>query len=137
MTDLNQQIPNTTQPETVAQPVESPKNEPLQKVKDILMKVFNKLYSNKMIFWSVSSFLGIVLLIVVLGLLFGKGRSKVTQVHTASPKPFVLSTPTTNISNDIISTSQEKLIKFKKEIDALDVKQGRLSPPSINFEVKF
>lgn len=80
--------------------------------------------------------LGIIVIIVILGLLFGK-RGIMSGISSApTPTPFVLITPPPAIPNSL-STSPDKLNQLKDQIEELDVKQDRLQPPPLNFNVGF
>lgn len=114
-----------------------PRQQLIEKIKTILISMFEKLYSNKIMFWSLTSFLGIVLLIVIVGSLFGHPGSKVIPNHLPTATPFILATPVASSSSDVVSTSQEKLLKLKNQLDQLDIKQERLTPPNLNFDIKF
>lgn len=135
MTDLNTNQNNTL-------PTEPTRQDLLGKIKPILIKVINKfkeskLFTNKLIFWSITIFACMVLFIIIIGLLFGKKKNVVIQKPTPSVIPFILKTPTSTSTNDILSKSQEKLILLKSQLDQLDVMQGRLQPPTLNFDIKF
>jgi len=138
MNDINPQTPIT--PNTTSLPVVPPTESKFQKIwiqiKPILEQLFNKIYSNKLIFWSMSILFGIIFLIIILGLLFGKKTQKVF-IPTPSPVPFILRTPTVTSNSDILSVSKEKLNKIKNETNNVDVRQRRLLPPNINFDIKF
>jgi hypothetical protein len=109
----------------------------LEKIKPVLGKLFDKFYSNKLIFWSVCIFIGMVLLIIIVGSLFFRGKSKPITQPSPTPIPFILATPVATNSGDIISKSQEKLLQLKGQLEELDVKQKRLQPPTLDFEIKF
>ncbi len=111
----------------------------LEDKKPILMSMFNKFYINKKVFWPVSIFLGLVVLIAVLGLLFGSkgGQRSVITTRVATPTPFVRATPKITPENGILFETQQILEDLKNQIRAFDVKQTKLQPPSINFDIKF
>jgi hypothetical protein len=127
--------PNVIPPEVV-QP------EGLQKVMEVAKQIFREIYqkiiSNKIIAISLAALFGIMLLIVILGLIFGnKGPKNVSVSPTPTRKPFILSTPESPTGSDIISVSQKRLDSLKTQINDFDAKQTRLSPPAINFDISF
>lgn len=109
----------------------------LDKARLTLMPIFNKFYSNKKIFWPVSVALGLIFLIILLGLLFGKRRVVQNVSKSPIPSPIVQATPEATNSGNVIIDSQNKLNILKNQINNLDVKQSRLQPPVLNFSLKF
>lgn len=139
MTDQNINQPNTQAAPAPTASEATPVSSQLsirEKLKNIAINLFNKFYARKIIFWPVVGFLGLVFLIIVLGLMFGRKKTAVQEPRVTST-PFILSTPVASPSAGILGTSGEKLIQLKNQIDNLDVKQDRLQPPSVNFDVKF
>jgi hypothetical protein len=144
---MNDQNPNTgTVPQPPAQT--PPQNTPLQlsidwkslpgKIKPILANIFNKFYSNKKIFWPISIAFGLIFLVIVLGLLFGKrGSPQVVTMATTTPIPTIQSTPQATSSGNILTDSQNKLNDLKNQINNLDVQQSRLQPPTLDFNISF
>ncbi len=132
---------NQTNPQSSPAPV-PPAPEPYQnlitqKLKNIAVNLFNKFYANKKIFWPVTGFFGLVFLIIIMGLLFGNKKNSNIISPKITPTPFILSTPIASPSAGILGASGEKLIQLKTQIDNLDVRQSRLQPPTLNFDVKF
>ena len=108
-------------------------------IKSALLKLSeSRFYKNKMIFWPITVAISLIFLIVILGLLFGKKNIKINNPIKASPTPIsqVQNTPQ-SISNDPITQIEQNLNDLKNQINNLDVKQSRLSPPTVNFDVKF
>jgi len=134
---MNQDIqPNNTQePEITPQPA-AKIDSPLGKVKSVAVEVFNKFKKNKILFWTAIGFISLVMLIIITGLLFGKKGNSVPN-SIPSTVPFILPTPNATPGITILSVSREKLNKLKILVDQLDVEQGRLKPPDLNFEVRF
>lgn len=97
----------------------------------------SKFYTNKKIFLPVSISFGLIFLILILGLLFGKRNTTQVAPETPKPTPTAQNTPQATTSGDILSESQIKLNSLKNEINNLDVKQSRLQPPSLDFDIKF
>lgn len=139
----NQQTINTGTPESQAPAQTLPPKVAIQElVSKILAKVpqpvkesLNKFYSNKKIFWPVTAALGLVILTAILGLAFGS--RKTTPISKSTPTPEATGTPIASPSGDILSVTEQKLINLGKEIDSLDVRQAKLQPPQINYDIKF
>lgn len=142
MNDQNQNI-NTGIPPAQIPPQNMPKisidwKTLPEKLKPILVAMFNKFYSNKKLFWPVSISFGLIFLVIVLGLLFGKrGVPQVVNTATPTPVPTVQSTPQATSSGDILTDSQNKLNDLKNQINNLDIQQSRLQPPALDFNVSF
>lgn len=108
----------------------------LQTIKTKTLIVFRKFYSNKKIFWLVNIVSGLLLLVVILGLLFGKTKNnQAVAIPTATP--YILMTPEATASGDILTDTKNKLIDLRKKINDLDVGQSRLSAPNMEFDVRF
>lgn len=97
----------------------------------------SKFYTNKKIFLPISISFGLIFLILILGLLFGKRNTTQVALETPKPTPTAQNTPQATTSGDILFDSQIKLNNLKNEINNLDVKQSRLQPPSLDFDIKF
>jgi hypothetical protein len=97
--------------------------------------VFAKFYTNKKIFWPVTISLGLLLLVVILGLLFGTEAPP--SLPTPSPTVFVVSTPEASPSGDILSVTERQLRDLRNQINSLDLNQSHLAPPQINYDIKF
>jgi hypothetical protein len=139
---------NPNPQESTSLPVEPPVSEPtgwkliLSKAKLVasieLGKFKNsKFYTNKKIFLPVSISFGLIFLILILGLLFGKRNVAQVALETPKPTPTAQNTSQATTSRDILSESQIKLNSLKNEINNLDIKQSRLQPPSLDFDIKF
>lgn len=108
-----------------------------QSAKNILAKIyFGKFYANKRVFWVVTISLGLILVVIILGLIFGKRK-----VGNGSN---LKSTPLQNQNNieptatpDQLSQIQINLVKIKDEIISLDVNQAFLQPPAIDYKISF
>lgn len=121
--------------QTLAQP--SKLKQILQNARPVFMSLFNGFYLNKKVFWPVSSAIGLVLLVIFLGLLFGKRTGQKSSVILPPSTPIIQNTPQASASGNIIIDSQVKLSDLKNQINNLDVKEGRLQPPTLNFKIKF
>ncbi len=109
----------------------------LSKIRSMLINIFNKLYSNKKIFWPVSIAFGLIFLIIILGILFGKRNPNQNITKLPTPTPTLQNTPQASAFGDILINSQNKLNDLKNQINALDIKQSRFQPPTLNFNIKF
>ena len=101
-----------------------------------IKEIWSKFYSNKKIFWPVSISLGLFLLVLLTGLLFGT-RNRVARPTTPFPTPAVSVTPVPTNPDDILTITNVKLLELDAEIKELDVRQSRLAPPSVNFDIRF
>ena len=121
--------PVTTGIEQIKPPI---KITPQQKLREL----WAKFYSKKKVFWPVVGSLILFLLVLVAGLLFGN-RNQTVKPGTPTPTPEVSMTPAPTESGDILTTINVKLIQLDTKIKELDVRQSRLSPPAVNFNIKF
>lgn len=98
----------------------------------------SRFYTNKKIFLPVTVALGLIVLIILIGLIFGGKRSGQSQKSLASPTPASgenIVAPST--TPDVVTQIEQKLADLKTQINAIDVKESRLAPPTLNFNVKF
>lgn len=139
---MTEQIPNQN-------PVqESPSK--LGRLKEYLGKIKNfltpfweafkrtKFYTNKKIFYAITGLFGLMFLIIILGLLFGKRGN--TPVVTTRPTPTPLITQsqaTPTPSGDVLSQIEQKLFNLKTQMDSFDTRQSRLQPPPLDFKIEF
>ncbi len=114
-----------------------------QKAKDIFVKIyFNiqnlaKSESGKKIFLPITIAFGLVFLILVAGLLFGN-RNKVATFVKTSPSPISpIQTEAPGDNGSPLSQIEKKLNDLKTQIGTFDAKQSRLTPPTVNFNIKF
>lgn len=125
---MNEQ-PITTGIEQIKPPL---KITPREKVREL----WTKFYSNKKVFWPITGAVSFFLLVLIAGLLFGTRKSTIKPVIPTST-PAALTTPTPTESGDILTTINVKLIQLDAKIKELDIRQSRLSPPVVNFDIKF
>lgn len=148
MTDINQntsQAPVPVPPPMATNPVPIPQSASMDpswrnlmnNLKPIFINLFNKFYSNKKIFWPVSIAFGLIFLVIILGILFGRRTSGQNMVRLQTPTPIIRSTPQATSSGNILIDSQNKLNDLKNQINGLDVTQSRLKPPTLNFDISF
>jgi hypothetical protein len=109
----------------------------ISKAKGMFSAGFNKFYTNKKIFWPVSIAVGFLVLVVLLGLIFGNRNGSQTVSKTPTPSPIAQGTPESSASGDILSETQIKLNDLKKQVNSLDVRASRLKPPVLDFDIKF
>jgi hypothetical protein len=109
----------------------------LAKVKLILASIFNKFHLNKKVFWPVGIALGLIFLVIILGLLFGKRSKGQVTTKLPTPSPITQNTPQASTSGNILTDSRNKLNDLKNQINNLDVQESRLQPPTLNFNIKF
>ena len=95
-----------------------------QKARDI----FARFYTNKKIFWPITIAFGLLFLVLILGLLFGNKNKVVTSVKN---------TPAPEIQPTSQAISNNPLNDLKIQINEFDVKQSRLKPPPLNFDIRF
>ncbi|HTK03939.1 MAG TPA: hypothetical protein VL401_04220 [Alphaproteobacteria bacterium] len=100
-----------------------------QRIKDVLVKF----YTNKKIFWPVTIAFSLIFFIILLGLLFGNKTRPISEIkNTPSATPaFQLPDSSSKDPNS------DPLQDLKKKINDFDVKQSRLTPPTINFDIQF
>lgn len=109
-----------------------------QKIKSIILKFSESgLYANKKIFWLLTGVLSLLFLTLIIGLIFGNKGTKNTPISKLpTPTPIVQSTPKVG-DIDTLTGIENNLNTLNNQIDALDVNQSRLKPPTLNFDVKF
>lgn len=108
----------------------------LAKIPQPVKDVFAKFYANKKIFWPVTGAIGVVFLILILGLLFGK-RQMGGALIKPSPTPSQNQTVSAPSTPDQLQQIQINLGKIKDQIMNFDVNQAILTPPSPDFKISF
>lgn len=112
------------------------------KVKEVAINLWSKFkqtrfYTNKKIFFPIVIAFGLIFLTILLGLIFG-GKKATAPRSTPTPTPFVSQNqPTASPSGDILSQMGQELSDIKTQINAFDVRQGRLQPQAIDFKTSF
>lgn len=109
----------------------------LEKLKPLPKILWEKFYTNKKVFWPVAIAFGLIFLVLLIGLIFGKRGTKTPVTVKPTATPFIAATPVASPSAGILYDSQQKLNSLKVQIDNLDPKQSVLQPPPINFEIRF
>jgi hypothetical protein len=108
----------------------------LAKTPKTVKELLGRFYSNKKVFWPITIAFGTILLVVIMGAIFGKTKTATPAGKispTAAPLTIPLATPKTAPASD----TEIKLNELKIEIENLDVGQKRLTPPILNFDIKF
>jgi len=127
-------------PNPILVPAQAPiQNTLVEKGKSIFFVVLNRFYSNKKIFLPIVIAFGLVFFVIILGVIFGNrtANQKALKTPTPAPTPTTFSTPSASQFDEVLVSSQKKLNDLKTQINALDVRQSRLKPPTLDFNVKF
>lgn len=135
---IENQIPNPdlNQPQQDQIPVQSA-NSFISKIFQSLKNIFNKFYSKKKIFWPVTISIGLILLIILIGLVFGK-RNLGNQKSQPLPTPVqTQATPGSTATPNQLTQIQLNLGKIKDQIQSLDVNQSQLTPPMVDYNISF
>ena len=109
-------------------------------VKNILQKVSqSKFYANKMIFWPVTISFSLIFIVLIAGLIFGaKGTPSVqTTFKMPSSTPVTEIKPTSSPSAGPLTDIHTNLNNIDSTISDLDLKQSRLQPPQVDYNVNF
>lgn len=109
----------------------------IDKIKPIVKSLFAKFYSNKKIFWPVTISFGLIFLVLLIGLIFGGKPKTIPTKNIASPTPYSFATPEATSSGDVLTNTQNTLNDLDNQIGNFDVKQSRLTPPTLNFNISF
>ena len=109
----------------------------LDQIKPIVLTLFNKFYTNKKVFWPVTIAFGFIFFVIFIGLVFGKRNTNTVGPVSPTRTPFILRSQSTIQNSEVLTKSESDLNSLKKQIEALDVKQVRLKPPILNFDIKF
>jgi hypothetical protein len=107
------------------------------KVPQQFKELLYKFYLNKKPFWAVMISIGLILLILVIGLVFGnrnKNVSTTKNIPTPTPQNQTIQT---NKDLDVLSKIELDLNKLKNQIESFDINQSRLKSPPLNFDIAF
>jgi hypothetical protein len=105
------------------------------KIPPRIKEIIARFYTNKKIFWPVTGAFGLVFLVIILGLIFGSKQPGASSRPT--PTPVVETTPEASPSGDVLTQTAGQLKDLNNQINSLDLKQSRLTPPSINYNISF
>lgn len=138
----NTQIPNTP-PQIPVVPnvdqlaVDRQKfGELFKKFKEGLKVKLAKLLSNKKMVMLIGGIVGIMLLIIILGLIFGK-KARVPAPTAKTPLPSINTQSPIPSPGDTLGQNEVKLKNLKEQITNFDINQSRLSPPVVDFKISF
>lgn len=139
---MNEQIPNQNPVQENPSKLAMVKGD-LSKIKGFLIPFWEafkrtKFYTNKKIFYAITVLFGLMFLIIILGLLFGKRGNTPTVATRPTPTPLITqnqASPTPG--GDVLSQIEQKLFDIKTQMDSFDVKQSRLQPPPLDFKIEF
>lgn len=95
-----------------------------------VVEALNKFYSNKKMFLAVTIPIGLILLTIIIGLIFG-GKNQTQNTTKSTP------TPAATVAPSEAPSGNSELDTLKNRLDSYDVRQSRLQPPVINFDIKF
>jgi flagellar biosynthesis/type III secretory pathway M-ring protein FliF/YscJ len=104
--------------------------------KQLAKDMFNKIYTNKKIFWLLVSLFSLILLIIIIGTIFKlMGGKTPTPVQQETPTPQGIET--LEEKKEPLDLAKEELVDLEKQLQDFDINQKRLQPPSINFKIEF
>ncbi|HET7099190.1 MAG TPA: hypothetical protein VFI61_03090 [Patescibacteria group bacterium] len=136
--EINQNIPVIEQGTPIVDPT-APKVNLMGKIKDKLPKgvrdFLTRIKLPKKLVLPLAIAGGLILLTIIIGLIFGSPDIKNT-IDKSSPTPIAQDKEIIS-KDDPISQSEARLINLRNQINNLDLKQSRLTPPTLNFNVKF
>lgn len=105
-----------------------------QPVKNFLTRI----YSNKKIFVPVTVAFSMILIVLIMGLLFGNiNRNKDRDIVKKEPISQIVDIPQKEESETPSSAIRNVLKDLKSEINTLDINQNKIKPPDIDFEIGF
>ncbi len=97
----------------------------------------SRIYQNKKIFWLVSGLFGLIFLTLIIGLIFGSKQNNAdTAKNYASPSPQSQAVPEPK-EQSVLDQIETRLENLKNTINNLDVKQSRLQPQQLDFNISF
>lgn len=96
-----------------------------------------KFYSNKKIFLPFAIVFGLMFLVIILGVLFGNKGGPGIPVGKSTPTPFIQATAAPCSESDTLCLTRNKLMNLENQINSVDPKQSRISPPNIDYDISF
>lgn len=111
-------------------------SENFKRFKEILKVSLARFLSNKKMVILVGSITGVIILIIVLELIFGK-RAKIPARTGATPSPSQNTQSPIPSPGGILGQNEIRLKTQKEEITNFDINQSRLSPPVVDFKISF
>lgn len=102
-----------------------------------LKNVISRFRQNQKVFWLVSVSFVFVILTLIIGLIFAR-PNKISKVdnQNLTPTPDVETQLAPSPTSELIQI-ESRLINQKRMITDLDVKQSRLTPPQLDFNISF
>lgn len=110
--------------------------ESFKKFKEALKASLAKLLRNKKMVILIGAITGFIILIIILGLIFGK-KAKIPARTRATPSPSQNTQSPIPSPGDTLGQNEVKLKNLKEEILNFDINQSRLSPPVVDFKISF
>lgn len=105
------------------------------KIPPKIQEMASKFYAKKIVFWPVTIVFSLLFLTILLGLIFGN-RSSRKEALIPSPTP-LLTGPVVPSESGSLTQTEADLEILRQRINTFDVRQGRLKPPTLNFDVEF
>lgn len=134
---MNENQPDINTADQIQTPPPQKQSVSLEQIKLLAKDVFLKIYSNKKIFYPLAIALGLVFITMIIGIIFGSKTSAPQVMTFVKPTPPSISINTATQSADPLTTIQGTLDNLNNQINAFDVKQNRLQPPTLNFNISF
>lgn len=97
----------------------------------------NKFYSNKKIFLPITIAIGLLILVILAGLIFGNktASKKIIIKTTPTPGASFTATPQATQSGDTIGALENSLKSLKSKGDSWDIRQNKFQPPEMEFDI--
>jgi hypothetical protein len=106
------------------------------KIPEKFKSKFKAFAANKKVFVPLVAAFGLIFLVLIIGLLFGrKGEQRAPQARVTPTPQGTVAPPV--VAGDQLTQIQFDLNRIKDQILSLDVRQSRLQPPEINYEIEF
>lgn len=123
-------IPNQ-EPISAQTPVQIP-----QPPKNLLKETWEKIRSNKKLFWLLISLFSVIALIIIAGTIYklamGSGTKEKTIVQSPTPQATAQETEAKPL--DLV---QKEIDSLKSSVNDFDINQRRLTPPTLDFKISF
>lgn len=126
---MSQDLSNKTVKSSFKQKLQSG----LHAIKDIIVKF----YLNKKIFIPISAAFALILLTIIAGTIFGSKNNKPYNIEIEPTKSPYATPISQNQDTGSTSVFENRLKDIGLDIEGLDVKQSKIKPPQIDFDIKF
>lgn len=110
--------------------------ENFKKIKEMAKVVLARLWANKKLVYLIGGILGFLLLIIILGLIFGN-RARIPGPTRKTPAPNQNTQSPIPSPSDVLGQNEVKLKNINDEIITFDLNQSRLAPPPVDFKISF